>query len=82
MVLMAASAIGVALALFAQATEGKPTVASVATVPNAPECFTAAADKGDASRGPSVRLAKFAPGCVAPFHWHIPSETAMIVSGA
>jgi quercetin dioxygenase-like cupin family protein len=34
------------------------------------------------SKGASVILAKFAPGCVAPFHWHTPSETVMIVSGA
>jgi len=71
----------------AQDNEGKPVVAKAAgakfgPVPNAPECFTVAVDKGDPSKGASVILAKFAPGCVAPFHWHTPSETAMIVSGS
>ena len=51
-------------------------------IPNAPECFTVAVEKGDPSKGPSVILAKFAAGCVAPFHWHTPSETVMVVSGA
>ena len=45
--------------------------------PNAPKCFTIAVEKGDPSKGPSVILARFAPHCVAPFHWHTPSETAM-----
>jgi quercetin dioxygenase-like cupin family protein len=56
--------------------------AKFAPIPNAPECFTIAVEKGDPSKGPSVILAKFAPGCIAPFHWHTPSETAMIVSGS
>jgi quercetin dioxygenase-like cupin family protein len=51
-------------------------------IPNAPECFTVAVEKGDPFKGPSVILAKFAPGCVAPFHWHTPVETVMVVSGA
>ena len=56
--------------------------AQYGAVPNAPECFTVAVERGDPSKGPSVILAKFAPGCVAPFHWHTPSETAMVVSGS
>jgi quercetin dioxygenase-like cupin family protein len=73
--------------LAAQGTEEKPIVASAATakfgtIPNAPECFTVAVERGDPTKGPSVILARFAPGCVAPFHWHTPSETAMVVSGS
>lgn len=73
--------------LAAQGTEEKPIVAAAATakfgtIPNAPECFTVAVERGDPTKGPSVILAKFAPGCVAPFHWHTPSETAMVVSGS
>ena len=56
--------------------------AKFASIPNAPECFTIAVEKGDPTKGPSVILAKFAPGCVAPFHWHTPCETAMVVSGS
>jgi len=65
----------------------KPIVSPVAAakfmpVPNAPECFTIAVEKGDPMKGPSVILARFAPHCVAPFHWHTPAETVMVVSGA
>jgi quercetin dioxygenase-like cupin family protein len=72
--------------LAAQETAEKPIVSLAANakygaIPNAPECFTVAVERGDPTKGPSVILAKFAPGCVAPFHWHTPSETAMVVSG-
>jgi quercetin dioxygenase-like cupin family protein len=71
----------------AQGTEDKGIVAPAASakfaaIPNAPECFTVAVERGDPTKGASVILAKFAPGCVAPFHWHTPSETAMLVSGS
>jgi len=70
-----------------QSTDEKATVSAAATakftaIPNAPECFTVSVERGDPTKGPSVILAKFAPGCVAPFHWHSPSETVMIVSGS
>src|SRR5260221_6045362 len=59
--------------LAAQATDEKSIVATSANakfgpIPNAPECFTVAVQRGDPTKGPSVILAKFAPGCVAPFH--------------
>jgi quercetin dioxygenase-like cupin family protein len=56
--------------------------AKFAPIPDAPECFTIAVEKGDPAKGPSVILARFAPHCVAPYHWHTPSETAMVASGA
>jgi len=71
----------------AQGADQKPVVAPATTakfgpIPNVPECFTVAVEQGDPTKGPSVILAKFAPGCVAPFHWHTPSETAMIAGGS
>jgi quercetin dioxygenase-like cupin family protein len=83
--LLAATTVAVGL-IAAQPPDDKPVVAIAATakfapVPNAPQCFTVAVEKGDPTSGPSVILAKFAPGCVAPFHWHTPSETVMITSG-
>jgi quercetin dioxygenase-like cupin family protein len=71
----------------AQQAGDKPIVSPAAAakftaLPIAPKCFTIAVEKGDPNTGPSVILARFAPGCVAPFHWHTPSETAMIVSGS
>jgi quercetin dioxygenase-like cupin family protein len=58
------------------------TQAKFSAIPTAPKCFTIAVEKGDPTKEASVILARFAPGCVAPFHWHTPSETVMIVSGA
>lgn len=86
LVLGAVSLIGAAQ-LAAQEAAEKPIVTAVAAakfgpIPNAPECFTVAVERGDPTKGPSVILARFAPGCVAPFHWHSPSETVMVVSGS
>jgi quercetin dioxygenase-like cupin family protein len=86
LVVFAASIMGQSR-LAAQGTEEKPIVAAAAdakfaAIPNAPDCFTIAVERGDPTKGPSVIFAKFAPGCVAPFHWHTPSETAMVVSGS
>jgi quercetin dioxygenase-like cupin family protein len=83
--------IATVLASFNQAAAQEPAEKAIVNpqsglkfgpIPNAPECFTVAVERGDPSKGPSVILAKFAPGCVAPFHWHTPSETVMVVSGA
>jgi len=87
MVLSAVSVIGLTSGLAAQGSEEKPIVATAASakfgsIPNAPECFTVAVERGDPGTGPSVILANFAPGCIAPFHWHTPSETVMAVSGS
>jgi quercetin dioxygenase-like cupin family protein len=72
--------------LTAQET-GNPIVnpkagAKFAPIPNVPECFTISVEKGDPTKGPSVILARFAPHCVAPYHWHTPGETVMVASGA
>jgi quercetin dioxygenase-like cupin family protein len=74
-------------AVSARAQDDKPIVAPAGTAkfgpaPNAPDCFTISVVRGDPSKGASVILARFAPGCVAPFHWHTPSETVMLVGGA
>lgn len=55
--------------------------AKFTAIPNAPECFTIAVEKGDPTKTASVILARFAPHCVAPFHWHSPNETVMVASG-
>ena len=51
--------------LHAQEANDKPIVSVAANVkygpiPNAPECFTVAVERGDPSQGPSVILARFA----------------------
>jgi quercetin dioxygenase-like cupin family protein len=55
--------------------------AKFSPIPDAPGCFTIAVEKGDPAKGPSVILARFAPHCIAPYHWHTPGETAMVASG-
>jgi quercetin dioxygenase-like cupin family protein len=50
-------------------------------IPNAPECFTISVEKGDPTKEASVILARFAPHCVAGYHWHTPNETVMVASG-
>ena len=87
LVLTALCVIGLVGQSIAQSVDDKPIVAPVANakfapVPNAPKCFTVAVEKGDPTSGPSVLLARFAPGCVAPYHWHTPTETVMLASGA
>src|ERR1700692_2665583 len=86
LIVLTASILGL-VRVAAQGTEEKPLVIAAATakfgdIPNAPECFTVAIEGGDPATGPSVILARFAPGCVAPFHWHTPSETVTVVSGS
>jgi len=65
-----------------KATVNPAASAKFGAVPNAPKCFTVAVEKGDPGKEASVILAKFAPGCVAPWHWHTPTETVMVVSGS
>ncbi len=51
------------------------------TLPGLPTCATGAVEDGDPTQGPSIILAKAAPGCSFPWHWHTPSERVMIVTG-
>jgi quercetin dioxygenase-like cupin family protein len=46
-----------------------------------PSCMTVSVQRGDPSKGPSVILAKFTPGCVVPWHWHTASEQLIVISG-
>jgi quercetin dioxygenase-like cupin family protein len=76
----------VSASAFAQASSDQPVVNKAAalkfaSIPNAPACITIAVERGDPAAGPSVMLAKFAPGCAVPWHWHIPNEHVMGVSG-
>ncbi len=66
---------------------GKPLyVASVTSkftnFPGVPECMMGAVQEGDPSKGNAVLLLKAQTGCMAPWHWHTPSEQLMMVSGA
>jgi quercetin dioxygenase-like cupin family protein len=51
------------------------------TVPNVPECFTAAVQQGDPAGSSSVLLVKGKAKCKAPWHFHTPNEQVMMVSG-
>jgi len=76
----------VCLALASAAAQEKPVVNKVATAkfaptPSAPDCVTSFVERGDPSKGPSVILTKYSPGCVIPRHWHTTNEHNMVVSG-
>ena len=44
-------------------------------------CLEGGAETGDAAKGPSIIVERFAPGCTIPWHWHTPNEHIMMVSG-
>jgi len=55
--------------------------AKFAAVPGVPDCASLAVLKGDLGKGPSVVEMKFTPGCIVPWHWHTPSESAVPLAG-
>ena len=63
------------------AVVAKGTSAKFAAVPGVPDCATLAVLKGDPAKGPSVVEMKFTPGCIVPWHWHTPSESAVPLAG-
>jgi quercetin dioxygenase-like cupin family protein len=60
---------------------GTPAKSKFAKMPNIPDCVKIAVERGDPSKGPSVLLLKFEPGCTIPLHWHTAGETLIIVKG-
>jgi quercetin dioxygenase-like cupin family protein len=60
---------------------GTPAKSKFVNMPNLPECVKVAVERGDPSKGPSVLLLKFEPGCTIPWHWHTAGETLIIVRG-
>jgi quercetin dioxygenase-like cupin family protein len=63
------------------AVVSKGISAKFAAVPGVPDCATLAVLKGDPGKGPSVVEMKFTPGCIVPWHWHTPSESAVPLAG-
>jgi quercetin dioxygenase-like cupin family protein len=69
-----------------QATAGQAMGQNMAEMtfgplPGLPTCLTGSVQNGDPTKGPSIILAKIAPGCSIPWHWHTPNERLMVVSG-
>ena len=62
------------------AVVAKGMSAKYATVPGVPDCASLAVLKGDPGKGPVVEM-KFTPGCLVPWHWHTPSESAVPLAG-
>lgn len=60
---------------------GTPSKSKFVNMPNLPNCVKVAVERGDPSKGPSVLLLKFEPGCTIPWHWHTAGETLIIVKG-
>ena len=63
------------------AVVAKGMSAKFAASPDVPDCATSAVLKGDPGKGPSVIEIKFTPGCIVPWHWHTPSESAVPLAG-
>ena len=59
----------------------KLTAAKFATLPNVPDCFTVAVERGDPGKGPSSVLVKLAPSCDSRTHWHSADASVLVVSG-
>jgi quercetin dioxygenase-like cupin family protein len=58
-----------------------PAVQKLATTLRGSGCSAAGIETGDPTKGPSIIVEKFAPGCAIPWHWHTPNEHVMMVSG-
>jgi len=63
------------------AVVAKGMSAKFAAVPGVPDCATLAVLKGDPGKSPAVIEMKFTPGCIVPWHWHTPSESAVPLAG-
>lgn len=51
------------------------------SIPDMPDCATAAILRGNPRNGPAWVLLKLASGCRVPWHWHTANETMLVVSG-
>lgn len=58
-----------------------PATAKFGNMPGLPTCMTLSVLHGDPTKGASVILLKFTPGCTVPWHWHTANETLVLVSG-
>jgi quercetin dioxygenase-like cupin family protein len=59
-----------------------PATSKFGNMAGLPTCVTLSVVQGDPTKGPSVILLKFAPGCSIPWHWHTANETLVLVSGS
>ena len=59
----------------------RPDDAQFKPVPGAPGCLVLASLRGDASKGPATFMTRLEPGCVAPWHWHTPTEETVMLKG-
>ena len=51
------------------------------SIPDMPDCASAAILRGDPRSGPASVLLKLASGCRVPWHWHTANETLLVISG-
>ena len=59
----------------------KPDQADFQPVPGAAKCNKMASLRGDLAKGPSTFTTLLTPGCIAPWHWHTPTEEIVILKG-
>lgn len=58
-----------------------PAKGKFANLPGLPTCMTVSVLHGDPTKGASVLLLKFKPGCSIPWHWHTSNEVLVLASG-
>ncbi|MFN2450012.1 MAG: cupin domain-containing protein [Candidatus Baltobacteraceae bacterium] len=58
-----------------------PASAKFVRLPFLPSCMTVAMVQGDPRSGPSIELARIAPGCFIPRHWHTANTRLIFISG-
>jgi quercetin dioxygenase-like cupin family protein len=59
----------------------KPDQADFKAVPGAAKCNKMASLRGDLAKGPSTFTTLMTAGCIAPWHWHTPTEEIVILKG-
>jgi len=65
----------------AQFRIASPETAHFIRVPFLPSCMRVSMVQGDPRKGASIVLARIAPGCVIPAHWHNANTQLIFISG-
>jgi quercetin dioxygenase-like cupin family protein len=62
-------------------TLAKPEDAKFKPVPGAAPCNTMMSLRGDLAKEAATFITKMTAGCIAPWHWHTPTEEIILLKG-
>ena len=62
-------------------TQQRPEDANFKPVPGAAPCNTMMSLRGDLGKEAATFMTKLTAGCIAPWHWHTPTEEIVILKG-